>query len=577
MRKALALLVVVAAVPAAGQDGRPAGGAGVRRLPVEVYVDKMKAGWVGQMAGVGWGGPTEFRCKGEIIPAERMPKWQPRMVNQFGQDDIYVEMTFLRTLETRGWDCTIRQAGIDFANSGYRLWHANNAGRGNLRQGIAPPDSGHPQFNRHADDIDYQIEADYAGLIAPGMPQTAIDLGEKFGRLMNYGDGLWAGQFVGAMYAEAFFESDRVRIIQAALKAIPPQSQYAEMVRDVLKWYAAAPDDWEKTWQLIEDKYHKDPRYTHGLCSRAGGKGGFSIDAKLNGAYILMGLLYGKGDPDQTIVIATRCGQDSDCNPANAGGILFTTIGFAKLPDRFTSAIDPKGKFSHTPYDFPTLIEVSKTLVRQAVRRGGGRIETDASGAEVFVIAVVEPKPGKFEPSYHPGPPADSKFTPEEMKQIQAATPARRAAVGSAPKVDISAAVEKFAPGWKIDNCGGDMSPGLKDEMLGRKNVLVTHPLSTSVPCTLSRKVDLPAGAKAALKLTVGHHPQGDWVLLVKADGKELLRKTVGKAAAKDGWLTVTVDLGDHAGKSVALELSNAANNWACEAAYWAEIAIDSP
>jgi len=41
-----------------------------RKLPVDTYVDKMKAGWVGQMAGVGWGGPTEFRWCGEIIPED---------------------------------------------------------------------------------------------------------------------------------------------------------------------------------------------------------------------------------------------------------------------------------------------------------------------------------------------------------------------------------------------------------------------------------------------------------------------------------------------------------------------------
>ena len=137
-----------------------------RRIAVNEYVDKMKAGWVGQMAGVGWGGPTEFRWKGAIIPEDKMPKWKPKMINQFGQDDIYVEMTFLRTLEQYGLDVSIRQAGIDFANSGYMLWHANKYGRDNLRKGIAPPDSGHPKFSQHSDDIDYQIEADYSGLIA---------------------------------------------------------------------------------------------------------------------------------------------------------------------------------------------------------------------------------------------------------------------------------------------------------------------------------------------------------------------------------------------------------------------------
>ena len=59
-----------------------------RRLTVEDYVDKMKAGWIGQMAGVGWGGPTEFKWRGEIIPEEKMPKWKPERINQFEQGDI---------------------------------------------------------------------------------------------------------------------------------------------------------------------------------------------------------------------------------------------------------------------------------------------------------------------------------------------------------------------------------------------------------------------------------------------------------------------------------------------------------
>lgn len=389
------------------------------RLDVNEYVDKMKAGWIGQMAGVGWAGPTEFSHKGLIIPADKMPKWEPAMINQFIQDDLYVEMTFLRSLELYGIDVSIRQAGIDFANSSYELWHANHAGRRLLRLGIAPPDSGHPEFNKHADDIDYQIEADFAGLIAPGMPNVAIRLGETFGRLMNYGDGLYAGQFVGAMYAEAFFENDMEKIVRAGLDCIPETCQYHECISDVLKWYKQNPDDWQKTWALVEEKFHLDPEYTHNLCSPPSGKDAFSIDAKLNGAYIVMGLLYGKGDPDKTIIISTRCGQDSDCNPSNAAGVLFTTIGFEKLPDKFKSALDPEGKFSHTPYNFPKLIEVCEKLAREAVIRSGGRIEKDTGNREVFVIPVKQAKPGKLEQSWKPGPIANSKFTKEEIAKIE--------------------------------------------------------------------------------------------------------------------------------------------------------------
>ena len=401
------------------------------------------------------------------------------------------------------------------------------------------------------------------------MPNFAIRLGEVFGRLMNYGDGLYGGQFVGGMYAEAFFETDPVKIVEAGLKCVPEGSQYHECITDVLKWHRANPGDWQKTWQLIEQKYQKNPAYRRASCN----KGDFNIDAKINGAYIVMGLLYGDRDPDKTIVISTRCGQDSDCNPSNAGGVLFTTIGFAKLPDRFTSAIDPKGKFSHTPYTFPALIEVSKKLVRQAVVQAGGKIEAGADGEEVFVIPVQRPKPTKLEQCWQAGPAAGSVFTDEEKAKIKPPAPRRREG-RSAAKVDIGKAVAKFAPGWAVANCGGEMDPGLRAEWGGRKNVLVTHPLSTSTPCVLSRTVAVSPGG-AILRLLVAPDPRGDWTLVVKADGKEIKKQKIGKSAAKGGWQTVTVDLAARAGKSVKLELENRADGWSWEAGYWAEIAVE--
>lgn len=390
-------------------------GGEVRRLSLAEYRDKMAGGWIGQMVGVGWGGPTEFHSRGEIMPLEKVPKWRPEMVNQFRQDDLYVEMTFLRTLEQYGLDVSIRQAGIDFANSGYPLWHANRAGRDNLRKGIAPPDSGHPRFNTHADDIDYQIEADFSGLVAPGLPNVAIELGEKFGRLMNYGDGLYGGQFVGGMYSAAFFEQDPVRIVEAGLACIPEKSQYAQCIRDVLAWYREAPQDWEKTWHRIDAKYHRNPQYRRFSCD----KGAFNIDAKLNGAYIVMGLLYGRRDPERTIVISIRCGQDSDCNPSNAAGVLFTTLGRSRLPERFVSALDQNTVFSHTAYNFRTLLAACEKVARQAVVRAGGRIETTPQG-EVFVIPVVPPRPSPLEQCWEPGPVANSRFDDAERAKITA-------------------------------------------------------------------------------------------------------------------------------------------------------------
>ena len=100
-----------------------------RKISIDEYVNKMKSAWIGQMIGVGWGAPTEFRFVAETIPDEEIPEFNPDMVNVFNQDDLYVEMTFVRTLEEYGIDCSIEQAGIDFANSVYMLWGANALAR----------------------------------------------------------------------------------------------------------------------------------------------------------------------------------------------------------------------------------------------------------------------------------------------------------------------------------------------------------------------------------------------------------------------------------------------------------------
>ncbi|MBR5626249.1 MAG: ADP-ribosylglycohydrolase family protein, partial [Thermoguttaceae bacterium] len=493
-----------------------------RQLPVKEYRDKMKAGWIGQIAGVCLGGPTEFRWQDAIIPENEMPVWTPEMINSaFGQDDLYVEMTFLRSMEEYGLDVPIRQAGIDFANSEYQLWCANHAGRRNLRRGIAPPDSSHPQFSSRGNDIDYQIEADFSGLISPGMPNNAIKMGEKFGRLMNYSDGMYAGQFMGAMYAEAFFETDRVKIVEAGLKAIPAGSQYAEMVRDMLAWYRENPDDWQAAWQKCQKKYREDPEYQQ--FSNGG------IDVKINGAYVLMGLLFGNGDLDQTMIISTRCGQDSDCNPSSSAGVLFTTVGFSKLPARFSEKLDETAVFSHTAYNFPALIDVCEKLARQALEQAGGFIK-EVNGEEVFFIPVLEPVPSPLVFCWDPEPIANSRFTEEEYAKIKF------------PEEPLEEMVQREF-GFELTHLGPDMNPHFLGEWRGKQHVLLTHPESLEVGCYLKKELRIEEG-KSTLKMVVSHFTDsqvsGDWELIVRVDGKTVCDEVIGPDSVDaDGWKTV--------------------------------------
>jgi len=72
-----------------------------------------------------------------------------------------------------------------------------------------------------------------------------------------------------------------------------------------------------------------------------------------------MGLLYGDGDPMKTMEIATRCGQDSDCNPSNAMAVLGVIKGFKALPAEFTKGvIEYKDSlFINTNYSFTKAVE----------------------------------------------------------------------------------------------------------------------------------------------------------------------------------------------------------------------------
>jgi len=336
-----------------------------------ILKDKIKGGWVGKAYGVSFGGPTEFGSQGAMIEG-------PLKLEEEGlewlnwQDDMYVNMALLKAIDENGLDATAADFAQEFAYGGFMLWHANGQGRQNLLAGIPPELSGHPKYNPHANDIDFQIEADFIGLVSPGLPVAAEAMCDKAGHLMNWGDGVYGGVFVSAMYAAAFIENDVNRIVQLGLQALPEASLYAQTIADVIQLHQQYPDDWASAWQVIEERYNDD------RCPW-GAKNSFNISASINGAYIAMGLLYGQGDYEKTIDISTRCGQDSDCNPANAGGVLGTMLGYENLPESVQTVMVPHMDvvFEFTPYSMKTGTETCLRLALENIKAAGGTVNKE--------------------------------------------------------------------------------------------------------------------------------------------------------------------------------------------------------
>ncbi len=338
-----------------------------RTISPDVLKDKIAGGWAGKMVGVTYGAPTEFRAQSRIY--EDSIRWKPADIKgSMWQDDIYVQLTFLMSMDKYGIDASPKLYQEMFAKAGYGLWHANVQARKNYYDSIFAPLSGSPEYNIHADDIDFQIEADYIGFMCPGMPGTASQIADRIGHIMNYGDGVYGGIFVAALYSEAYFESDIQKIVLKALQSIPEGSDYYKTIQDVIKLHQHYPTDWRSAWKELENKW--------GDVDICGAGSTFNIDAKLNGAYIVMGLLYGDGDPYKTLEISTRCGQDSDCNPSNALAVLGVINGFSGLPASMQEGVTAIGDslFIYTTYSFNTAVAGTYKYALDLISREGGKV-----------------------------------------------------------------------------------------------------------------------------------------------------------------------------------------------------------
>ena len=367
------------------------------KLTKEELKDKIMGGWAGQTIGVTFGGPYEFRFEGTFIGDYQPLLWydgylKKTMIENPGlYDDLYMDLTFVDVFEKYGLDAPVDSFANAYAHAGYMLWHANQAGRYNLLNGIKAPMSGYWLNNPHADCIDYQIESDFAGLMSPGMPNTASSISDKIGHIMNYGDGWYGGVFVGAMYTEAFISDDIHFIINQALKTIPPKSEFYQCIHDVIGWYKKYPDDWKQTWLEVQKKWANDIGCPDGVFAP------FNIDAKVNAAYVVMGLLYGNKGFTRSLEIATRCGQDADCNPSTVGGILGALLGYNKIPAYWKMGLKDAESIDFK-YTTMSLNEVYETGFRHALKnieRNGGKINGDQ-----ITIQLQEPAEVKFEKSF---------------------------------------------------------------------------------------------------------------------------------------------------------------------------------
>src|SRR3954468_8420332 len=82
-------------------------------VPRSVLQDKIKGGWAGQVIGVTFGGPTEFRFNGTMMNDYQKIDWYDGYIkktmteNPGLYDDLYMDLTFVDVLEKEGLDAPV--------------------------------------------------------------------------------------------------------------------------------------------------------------------------------------------------------------------------------------------------------------------------------------------------------------------------------------------------------------------------------------------------------------------------------------------------------------------------------------
>jgi ADP-ribosylglycohydrolase len=218
----------------------------------------------------------------------------------------------------------------------------------NLRRGVMPPLSG-THGNWFVDGMGAAIRSEIWACLCPGRPAAAASLAWLDATVDHAGDGVRAEMFLAALQS-ALFTSPLHDAFDAALSVLPPGGRLAPLLRELL-------DQRRRGVTLDAAREHifavaDSPNFT---------------DCVLNVGFIVLGLLWGEGEFEGTVLTAVNCGRDTDCTAATSASCL----GIARGPSAFDArwrapvgdAIAVSGHLRHLPMP-ATIQELTDRVLR---------------------------------------------------------------------------------------------------------------------------------------------------------------------------------------------------------------------
>ena len=337
-------------------------------LPAETLRDKIRGGLLGQILGNLNGIEHEMEYIAEPGDVKSYVPALPEGART--DDDTDFEWVYICAMQDEGTlflsYSKIAELWQTRINRG--IWCSNQYARVLMDLGFEPPLTGNLVLNPWADfNISGQFLCETFGLLAPGMPRTAEEIGLHYTRVAIDGEPAQTTQLFTAMISQAFLSSDIDALLDVGLKAVDAKSEIYQIVQDVRVWHSTYPENWRKTRQLVKDKY-----------SRYGGEMRDKNGYELNTASTIAALLYGGGDFPGTLRTAFNFGWDADNTAATAGTIVGVTLGYRgmmqqgwQIVDRYKNTKRERMPKDETITSFADrLVDIAKqTIIQQGGKR----------------------------------------------------------------------------------------------------------------------------------------------------------------------------------------------------------------
>jgi hypothetical protein len=345
----IAFVVTTIAVSTTAIAIAPAAQAATTSIAKSTYYDKTLAGIVGEVGGFlsgyefsannpdpfpdSWFDPANGPYAGNFAhftppgnTADYIRLLSPGRVR--GQDNYFMDFFNQRILAEKGisaTDADIRDEylhyGIsDYGGSGiaYKLMNA---------AGMKPFQTGRNEFNNVAWCCEPYIETDTLGFIAPGMPQTARALAQRFASISGTFDTTTWSMFMAGLMSEAYVQTDaRVALQQAAL-ALPHDSWPYQIYQLVTTLHAQNTD-----WRTAQAQLIAQRRWLYGADDDR-------VIADINQGTFMLAILYGNNDYLQTMRIASIGGNEGVDNATPIGGLMGVVKGMAGTPQAFLDKV----------------------------------------------------------------------------------------------------------------------------------------------------------------------------------------------------------------------------------------------